>query len=198
MRRLGVYGGTFDPPHRAHLAVALAARTALDLDWLWLVPCGLPPLKSAASAGPEHRLAMCELLIAGAERLGVDSRELRRAGPSYTVETLAELSTEQPGASWWLILGSDALADFPRWRRPERILELARLGVVERPSHPLDPLLRRLGPAVAERVDRLPASLLPYSSSGVREALGRGTRPVGELTPEVAAHVAKHRLYRDA
>ncbi len=131
---LGILGGTFDPIHIGHLAIAEEARETLGLERVLLVPAAHPPHKPGrpiTDAG--HRLAMAELAVAGNPALSVSPLEIERGGPSYTVDTLAELRPGGDGAApLWFILSTEALAGFTSWREPDRILELARLAVMPR------------------------------------------------------------------
>ncbi|RYG15235.1 nicotinate-nicotinamide nucleotide adenylyltransferase, partial [bacterium] len=130
--RIGIFGGTFDPPHNGHLALAQACMKELALDEVLFVPAAQNPLKTLGpKAGGEDRLTMVSLLTAGQTGMGVVDLELRRGGPSYTVDTISDLQLVRP-AEYWLLLGSDALAGFGQWRQPSKILKMARLGVVLR------------------------------------------------------------------
>lgn len=138
--RLGVFGGSFDPVHFGHLFLAESCREACALDRVLFIPARQPPHKlDAQLTPPEHRLAMLQLATADNPGLEVSDRELRRPGPSYMVDTLSELAEEYPGAELFLLLGADMLRDFPTWRQPDRICELANLAVVARDGlTPLD------------------------------------------------------------
>lgn len=137
MARVGILGGTFNPPHIGHLVCAHAALEQLGLDRVVLVPAAVPPHKSVPDEpGPQARLEMCELAVAGDAALRVSDIELHREGPSYTVDTLRGLRDAEPADELTLIVGGDMAAAFGTWRDPEEILALARLGVVER--HDLD------------------------------------------------------------
>ncbi|HEX5827747.1 MAG TPA: nicotinate-nucleotide adenylyltransferase [Candidatus Limnocylindrales bacterium] len=194
---LGVLGGTFDPIHHGHLAIAEEAREALGLETVRFVPAAASPFKADRAVTPgEHRLAMVEAAIAGNPSFEVSRMELDRPAPSYTVDTIEALAAEGP-STLWLILSSEALEGLPRWRDPSRILDMARLAVVPRAG--FDPL----GPAwVAEhlpgREDRftfLPGPLLPISGSVVRRRAAAG-RSVRYLVPDgVARYIAQHALY---
>ncbi|MBI2300577.1 MAG: nicotinate (nicotinamide) nucleotide adenylyltransferase [Armatimonadetes bacterium] len=197
-QRIGVYGGTFDPPHVAHLILAERAREHLGLVRVVFVPCGTPALKPAAAAPPEHRLAMLRLAVADRPEFAVDDLELRRDGLSYTVDTLRAIAVAAPGAQHWLILGADAVRDFERWREPAEILRLARLAVALR--YGVDPAesTATLSEASRARVDPVPMPRLEIASSDVRAEVAAG-RSIRYLVPDtVAAYIAKHRLYRDA
>lgn len=192
--RLGLYGGTFDPLHLGHLVLAERALESLRLDHLVLVPVGVPALKGAARASAADRLAMVTAAVGERERFEVSDLELRRGGTSYTVETLESLSAERSG-DWWVILGADALVDFPRWREPERILELARLGVAGRPGTDWDGLLESLPERVASQIDPIEMPQLAISSTELREDRAAG-RSIRYLVPDqVYTYLTEHRLY---
>ena len=200
--RIGILGGTFDPPHLAHLVLAAAARRALDLDRVLLVPAGDPWRKAGSGVSPAaDRLALTRAAVAEVLPWAeVSEVEVRRSGPSYTAETLEELQAETPAAEWWFILGWDALADLPNWRRPERILELARLALAERGDEaaaaPLPSAAVEAFPRLAERVDRVPIPRLDVSASGLRRRLRDG-EPTAPLLPAgVRTLVAERGLYR--
>ena len=208
--RIGVLGGTFDPPHLGHLRAAETARTALGLASVRFVPAGEPWLKAGRRITPAaHRLRMAELAIAGNPHFALCDWEVRRAGPSYTVDTLERLRRELPAnAELYFIVGSDVLSDFHRWRRPERVLELCRLAVVGRPGGGDDSddgdddgigaLAARFPQAVAAgAVVRTPGSAVSCSASELRQALAEG-RSVGCRVPDaVAAYIAEQGLYRE-
>ncbi len=134
MRRVGVLGGTFDPIHYGHLRPAVEVGAALGLDEIRFMPCRVSPLRDEPAAAPAHRLAMVAAALDGETDLVADGRELDRAGPSYTADTLADLCAETPGARFYLIMGGDAFAAFDRWDRWPRILELAHVVATHRPG----------------------------------------------------------------
>ena len=184
MTRAGVLGGTFDPPHLGHLVLAAAARRALALDRVLFVPAGDPWRKTGGAAvgrgavsPPEARLALTRAAVGGllpwAE---VSDAEVRRAGPSYTAETLERLRAADPGAEWWFLLGRDALADLPHWRDPGRILALARLGLARRggAGEPLPGEAAAALPGLAARVDSVPMPRLGVSASALRRRVAAG------------------------
>ena len=200
--RIGVLGGTFDPPHLAHLVLAAAAREALGLDRVLLVPAGDPWRKAGSGVSPAaDRLALTRAAVEGVlPRAEVSEIEVRRSGPSYTAETLEELQAEEPGAEWWFILGWDALGDLPNWREPKRILELARLALAERgdeaSGEPLPPATVEAFPHLPERVDRVLIPRLAVSASELRRRLREG-EPTAPLLPAgVRRLVAERGLYR--
>ena len=184
--RVGVFGGTFDPVHVGHLAIAHAALESVPLDRVQFVLARRSPLKERGPvAGEADRLAMLELAVAGEPRFGVSRVELDREGPSYTVDTLERLA----GADdLFLILGSDAIAAFPRWKDPERIAKLATLVVAERPGAPA-----RMGDAPIVRFD---APRLDISSRELRARAARGLS-LRYLVPDPAwKHIEARGLYR--
>ncbi len=194
---VGVLGGTFDPVHHGHLAIAEEAREALGLEQVQFIPAASPPHKPGrpiTAAG--HRLAMLELATAGNPSFAVGRIELNRGGVSYTVDTLEAM--QAAGArDVWFILSSEALAGFPAWRHPERILELCRLAVVPRGGDDRPDLAGVMDrfPGRADRFVFLSGPLLPISGSVVRRRVAAG-RSIRYLVPDaVARYIADHRLY---
>jgi nicotinate-nucleotide adenylyltransferase len=197
---LGVLGGTFDPIHHGHLVIAEEAREALGLELVLLIPASMPPHKPGRPVTPaRHRLAMVELAIAGNPAFEVSRIELERGGRSYSVDTLLALRDLRGPAAGdpWFILSSEALAELPTWREPDRILELCRLAVVPRAGfEPLDTgWVTANYPGREDRVRFLPGPLLPISGSVVRRRAAAG-RSVRYLVPDaVARYIADQRLY---
>ena len=189
--RIGVLGGSFDPPHEGHLALARAAARQLGLDQVLLVPAWAPPHKPGGPTIPaERRLAMVRAAIADDPLLGVSTVELERAGTSYTAETLEHLAAAHPGADLWFIMGADQLEGFAGWERPERIVQLARLAVAWRPGAG-DPAMEHLaGPVAAGRIDVIDMPEVPISSTEVRERLQAGRDITGLVPPGVAPMLA--------
>src|SRR5262245_46962779 len=135
MRRIGLFGGTFDPPHVGHLVLAECARDRLGLDEVRFIPAGQPPHKRSHPVSPSaRRVAMVRLAVRGNPAFEVSMIEARRRGPSFTVETLPHLAAATPRARLYLLMGADSLDEFPTWREPERILSLATLVVARRPD----------------------------------------------------------------
>ncbi len=203
---LGVLGGTFNPPHLGHLALARCALAQLGLERVLLVPSCLPPHKRAeADPGPEHRLRMCELAVAGIPGLEACPLEVQRGGPSYTVDTLSGLHALHPQASLTLILGSDIARTLPSWRRPQEIFALADIALAARagdaPGEVLEALDLLRPPGDADTAPAaLPPALLempevPLSSSLVRARVAAGESLDGLVPPAVAAYIAEHALY---
>ena len=189
MTRLGVFGGTFDPPHVGHLIVASDACDVLRLDRMLFVPAAVPPHKpDGVVATPEQRLEMVRAAIAGDARFEADDLELRREGRSYSVDTLRELRERYPDAELFFVLGADQLRDFHSWREPGEIARLARLAAVARNGDPV--------PAIPYEVTRVPVTRIDVSSTDVRRRIAEG-RSVRYLLPEgVAEVVREYGLYR--
>lgn len=211
-RRIGILGGTLDPIHCGHIAAAIAARDALDLSDVVVVPSHVPPHRTVRPiASAYHRFAMAALAISGEPRLQVSDDELLSNGPSYTAETLARLHALGLDASQiFFITGADAFADIATWKRYPEVLDLAHFVVVARPRHRLDALRERL-PALADRmrpakrgtgdaanplIHLLQTPTPDVSSTVVRERLQRGEAITGLVPPLVEAHIRTHGLYR--
>lgn len=211
-RRVGIVGGTFDPPHVGHLALARAARDAMGLDEVRLVPTGRSWQKPGSGASAAQRLQMVRLALQGLssdERLMVDDREVRRDGPSYTVETLGSLRTELgPEVALVLVLGSDQLHNLNTWHRWRELFDLAHLAVTQRERVMLDGLPDVVEAEVRARGrDALPDApagsivffLMPpvaVSATGLRAQIGRNERPDSLSPPAVLDYIDQHRLYR--
>ena len=201
--RIGLFGGAFDPPHDAHLALARAAIDQLALDRLHVLPTGDAWHKSRPLSPAADRLAMCRLAFADLPRVRVDDRELRRDGATYTIDTLAELHAEEPAAQLFLVIGADQAAAFHRWRRAADILRLATVLIAVRAdpsgaSAIFDPNNPLPGMAVdAARVQALELPAMPHSATAVRRLVAAG-QPVGHLVPaSVAGYIATHHLYQN-
>jgi nicotinate-nucleotide adenylyltransferase len=196
--RLGILGGTFNPPHVGHLICAQEAYVHLCLDRVMLIPARIPPHKQVEDEpGPALRLELCRRAILGDDRLAVSDLELRRDGPSYTVDTLEELSTTAPDNELFLIVGGDIAAGLPRWREPERVLSLATLAVAERPGtsrETIDQALSQVGKS-GRPATFFPMPSIGISSSDVRERVAAG-KPIRYLVPDpVAQSIAERNLY---
>jgi nicotinate-nucleotide adenylyltransferase len=217
-RALGILGGTFNPPHLGHLAVARHALDELALDRVLLVPTHTAPHKSDVRAsvawdpGPQHRLRMCQLAVEGVEGLAVCDIEVERGGLSYTVDTLRSIRQSHPDAELTLIVGADTASTLSSWREPAQLLELASLAVAARAGAARQRVLDALDgigdehgvgasagaplAGVKARVRFLEMPTIAVSSSLARERVARG-EPVEELVgPAVARYIDEHRLYR--
>jgi nicotinate-nucleotide adenylyltransferase len=194
---LGVFGGTFDPIHLAHLAVAETARDDLGLERVLFIPAGEPPHKpSRPITDAAHRLAMVELAVAANPAFESSRMEMDRPGPSYTVETLEALIRETPDLT--LILSVEAFVGLPTWHDPRGVLELARLAVAPRDGYPdADPrFLAEQFPGTPARVVFLDGPRLRLSASDLRARAAAG-RSLRYLVPDaVAAYIGDHGLYR--
>ena len=194
--RSGLLGGTFDPPHIGHIALAHAARKELSLDEVLFVPTSRNPFKEARPrANAKDRLSMVRLAIADEPGLAVCDIEIARGGYSYTVDTLEDLADARP-ADYWLILGADALEGFMGWREPHRILRLARLAVAARAGQDVASLVAEWDPADRARVDSITLPDVPVSSTAVREKIHRqipGTIPV---PAKVLEYIRERGLYQ--
>ena len=197
----GVFGGTFDPIHYAHLAVAEAAREAFGLRRILFIPVAQPPHKpDRPITSAEDRFAMVEVAIAGNDRFEISRVELDRGGPSYTAETLASLHAADGDERLALILSAESFAELPTWHEPERILELAETIVVA-PRYGYEEVdegfLARHFPSSAGRAVFLDGPRIRMSASEVRERAASG-RSVRYLVPDaVAAYIGDHGLYQD-
>jgi nicotinate-nucleotide adenylyltransferase len=195
--RLGLLGGTFNPPHIGHLVCAQEARHQLELDRVLLVPVHEPPHKGIeADPGVEHRVELCRRAVAGDERLEVSLVDAEVAGPSYTVDTLRRLHERCPGDDLTFIVGGDMAFSLPTWREPDAILELAELGVAEREGVRRADITDRLSAMPAHRLRFFDMPRLDISSSLIRRYVAAG-RPIRHLVPEpVAEYIDQAGLYR--
>lgn len=194
-RSIGILGGTFNPPHRGHLALARHARAELGLDRVLLMPAHSAPHKGEqGDPGPERRLEMCRLAVDGEAGLEACALEIERGGPSYTGDTLRAIKQSDPEAELTFIVGADMARTLPAWREPRALVELAGLAVAEREDAGHEDVLRALAPLGA-RVTFLAMGMLDVSSSRVRERVRNG-EPIEDLVaPAVAAYIAEHGLY---
>jgi len=197
--RVGLLGGTFNPPHLGHLVCAQEALVELGLDRVLLVPVREPPHKAVeVEPGLEHRVAMCEAAVAGEPRFGVSRVDADRPGRSYTADTLRALSGG--GDELWFIVGGDMAISLPTWREPEAVLALARLAVAEREGVRRDDVVERLAaalPGAAARLDFFAMPRLDISSSLVRRRVRDGL-PLRYLVPDpVVDYIEREGLYRE-
>jgi nicotinate-nucleotide adenylyltransferase len=201
--RIGILGGTFNPPHVGHLALARHAREELGLERVVLMPAhGAPHKPAAEDPGPDRRLEMCRLAVNGVEGLTSCALEIERAGPSYTVDTLRAINASHPDARLTFIVGADMASTLPAWREPGELLELAELAVAEREGAGRGDVLEALAvlnggsDGAPAGVSFLEMATVPVSSSLVRERAAGG-EPIEELVGgAVAEYIAEHGLYR--
>jgi nicotinate-nucleotide adenylyltransferase len=186
--RIGIFGGTFDPPHVGHLLVAVDAVEQLSLDRLVFVPTASQPLKlGAVCATAMQRLAMVRLLVGGDARFAVDPIEIERPGLSYSVDTLAEYARQEPGAERFFLVGADVVRTFDKWREPERVLSLAQMVVLTR-----DDAAVTVPPgAVSLRSRRV-----DVSSTEIRARVAARQSLRGFVPEPLAEYIAAERLYR--
>jgi len=203
---LGIFGGTFDPPHIAHLRLAIEAREALQLTEVVFVPAGSPPLRDAPQASPAQRLAMVECAIADMPGYSVDASEIMASGPSYTVATLARLRKQHGTRPLVLLMGADAFARLPAWQRWRELFTLAHLGVATRPGHALlpqkvgTPRVLPTGRAGDTAQSALDAELAAEFSQRQGDAADIAQAPAGRIIPfaitplEISATLIRQRL----
>jgi nicotinate-nucleotide adenylyltransferase len=186
--RLGLFGGTFDPPHHGHLLAASDAVDALGLDRVLFIPNAVQPLKAATGpvASPAQRLAMTRLLVGADPRFVVDPIEVDRGGLSYMIETVCAIAAREPGAALFLLLGADAAATLPQWREPDRLASLAEVVVLTRAGS-ADPPPSRLRRVATRRVD--------ISSTEIRSRVAAGLPLTGFVPDAVAAYVRDQAVY---
>jgi nicotinate-nucleotide adenylyltransferase len=198
-RRIGMFGGSFDPPHLAHVALARAAVAQLQLDTLLIVPTGQAWYKERALSPAAHRLAMSRLAFEGLERVWVDRRELERPGPSFTMDTLEAVQAENPGASLYLIIGRDQFSAITSWHRWKELVQLAIICIADRAEPAgaeggFDPQIQLPHPIVSLQLPRM-----PISATGIRQQIASGIatpQDLSRLVPEpVARYIERHRLY---
>ncbi len=191
--RIGLYGGTFDPVHLGHLRAAENAREAMGLDLVAFLPAAVPPHRGAPLSPAADRLEMARLATAPHPCFEAWDTELRRPGPSYTVETVSALLRERPADSFVLVVGADTWPEIATWREPEKLLSLVEVAVVDRPGYPAE---EPVAPFPAARgVRRAEGPSLPVSATEVRERARRG-RSVRYLVPDaVAEYIVARRLY---
>lgn len=196
--RVGVLGGTFDPIHIGHLVAAEEVRAQLGLDRVVFVPAGLPPHKLTNHVSPvEHRLTMVKLAVAGNPYFTVSRVDIDRFGPCYTVDTIELLRAELgPDVELYFILGSDSLADVATWHKPERLIRLCRLAVVERPGYRVDmEELEHMLPGITSRVHFINSPQLAISSTDIQRRVRQGL-PIKYQVPEaVEDYIYEHGLY---
>jgi nicotinate-nucleotide adenylyltransferase len=191
--RLGIFGGSFDPPHLGHLLPVIDAAETLRLDEVRFVPAAVQPFKVGRStATPAQRLAMTQRLVAGVPGFVADGTEIERAGLSFTVDTLAAMAAASPTAERFLLLGADAFALFDQWRDPQRILGLASIAVLVRGGDEMPDVGAREGAGV----QLLETRRVDISSTELRARVADGRTIRGFVPDAVADYIAEHRLYK--
>lgn len=199
-KRIGVFGGAFDPPHNAHLALAKTALVELELDALHVIPTGQAWHKPRTLSAPEHRLTMARLAFGDMPRVLVDDREIKRAGPTFTIDTLQALQAENPGAQLYLMMGADQFSAFRQWHQWQKILQIAIICIAARPRFDgsegqFDSLKQ---PEMRLLTLQMPE--MAVSATQIRQLIAGG---LGEnaglpnlLPSAVASYIAQHQLYK--
>ena len=191
--RIGIFGGTFDPPHLGHLLVAIDAFEALALDRLVFVPTGRQPLKADVTTAPgAARLAMTRRLVGDDARFAVDAMEIERDGLSFTIDTLHAFAARDPEAERYFLLGADAWRSFPRWRSPDEIMRLATVVVLTRGGEPIGPAASGVR---APRV--LPTRRIDISSTEIRSRIRAGLSLRGFVPEAVREYIEANGLYHE-
>jgi nicotinate-nucleotide adenylyltransferase len=199
--RLGIFGGSFNPVHYGHLLLAETCREQARLDEIWFVPNALSPLKQdQPPAAAKHRIEMLQLAIGGHESFRLSTIEIDRGGVSYTVDTLAEIASQQPAAELCFLMGADSLVDLPKWRDPRRICELALPLVVRRHGSPeprYDVFAALLSAERLELVRQMTVDMpiIELSGSEIRRRAARGLSLRYRTPRAVEKYIETHRLY---
>lgn len=196
--RIGIFGGAFDPPHHAHQMLARAAVTQYQLDVLHVLPTGHAWHKPRVLTAAVHRLAMTRLAFASIPRVEVDDREMRRSGPSYTLDTALELQAQYPGCTLYLVLGEDQARALPTWHGWQALLQIATILIAKRQD-------ATLAKGTIDALDGVPGRFLPLqtepmalSATAIRARAAQG-EGIADLVPEpVARYIEYHHLYQTA
>ena len=197
-RRIGILGGTFDPPHIGHLVLADCALQSLALDDLWFVPAADPPHKLSTRLSIDHRLPMLECALALDPRFHLSRVDIDRPGPHYTVDMVRIVQAQAPDAELFFVMGSDSLRDLNTWYQPQALIEQVRLAVMRRPDADVPLTIHAATlPRLEERVVVIDAPRLEVSSTEIVERLRAG-KSVRFLVPDpVLDYIETHRVYRD-
>jgi nicotinate-nucleotide adenylyltransferase len=196
--KIGIFGGTFDPPHNGHLALAEAARDELGLDKVLWVPAADPPHKQGRPISPAaDRVALVRAAITGRPGFEVSRVDLDRPGPHFTADTLALLAKRYPHAELVFVMGGDSLRDLPTWGRPREIVDCCTLAVLRRPGDRVDlPALEAVLPGLSRKVQFIDEPPMRISAHAIRERARAGRPLSGLVPPAVARQIARRGLYR--
>lgn len=199
-KRIGVFGGAFDPPHNAHLALAKTALVELELDALHVIPTGQAWHKPRNLSAPEQRLDMARLAFGDMPRVLVDDREIKRAGPTFTIDTLQALQAENPGAQLYLMMGADQFSAFRQWHQWQEILQIAIICIAARPR--FDGSEGQFGTLNQPEMRLLTLQMpeMAVSATQIRQliagGLGENAGLANLLPSAVASYIAQHQLYK--
>lgn len=197
-RSIGIYGGTFDPVHLTHIAIAKTARKILSLDSVLFIPTNCSPHKAVSATTADDRLKMLRLALDAEDNLYVDDQELTRPAPSYTIDTINQLMETHPEAKLFLIIGADQYQQFSHWHRAQEILTRVTLIVVPRPNHPSPSLVASKSLCSADtkgKAMRLTVTESPVSASFIRGKLLNNQSVEDYLHPKVIDYIRAHNLY---
>lgn len=198
MRRVGVLGGTFDPPHYGHLILGEYAADALGLEKVLFVPAADPPHKqNDDKTAVSHRLMMLSLALSDNTRFQLSRIDVDREGPHYSLDMVKIVRQEHPDADIYFVMGGDSLRDLPTWHRPAELIQLCWLAVMHRPGAQADPEMHaRTLPGLAQRVVMIDAPLIEISSTEIIQRLRTG-HSVRYLLPDAVLHyIQRHKLYQ--
>lgn len=197
VRRLGIFGGSFDPPHASHRLLAQAALEQLQLDRLLVVPTGQAWHKHRPLTDARHRVAMVRLAFDGLPGVQIDTREVDRAGPSYTIDTLRALQLEYPQAELFLVIGQDQAQALPSWREWEQVMSLATIAVASRAEQAAaNPIPYQPPESLRQRFRQLQMPVSDTSATAIRQRASQGLRIDALVGEPVARYIALHRLYQ--
>ena len=194
--RVGIFGGSFDPVHTAHVALAQAALTALRLHELRWIPAGNPWQKTRTITDATHRVAMVQAAIAGEARFVLDRIEVDRGGASYTLDTVRALAVARPGTHWFLIIGQDQYSSLHTWRHWQELLGLVTLAVANRPGDDLGNRRQPHADVQRHAHEMVPLPMLDISSTQIRQRVAAGLDITPLVPPAVARYIETHGLYR--
>jgi nicotinate-nucleotide adenylyltransferase len=208
MQHIGLFGGSFNPVHHGHILAADSVRTQLGLDEIRFLPASHSPFKTRPKLSDAHRIEMLDRAISGHPALKVDARELRRPGPSYTIDTLREIARDHPGDRLYLLIGMDAWEQFEHWHQWREITKYCHLVVLSRPSYSLSALSEYWQKKLSSDIQSLKGSAtgklvfvtIPASdaaSSEIRERIKQGRSTVSDLPPAVSDYIEEQQLYRE-
>ena len=194
--RIGVFGGTFDPVHNGHVIPIEAAAMKFQLGRVLYVPARLSPHKDALPTDARHRVAMLALAIQGRPDWTIDLQELDREPPSYTIDTLHAIQARHPGDELWLLMGTDILAGFDRWRQPEEILKICRIAAFEREPYTGAAVKVPSVAGIGDRLSVFDVGSVRISATDVRNDVAAGKNIAGRVPGPVAEYVTKQGLYK--